>query len=130
MVEDIFSRALCGECHEVVRPENSPTKDWDVRPVRVADLWMPKARFDHESHKTADCTLCHKAPESRVSRDVLMPPIATCRECHAGGMAQAALPSACTMCHVYHLEMLPPMLPAHSRAANAVPTGMSLAETR
>ena len=46
-----------------------------------------------------------------TSTDVLMPPIETCRACHQGEHARAAVPSTCIMCHVYHREDLEPMLP-------------------
>jgi predicted CXXCH cytochrome family protein len=84
----------------------------------VAALWMPKAQFDHAAHSTVLCTDCHKARQSRTSKDVLMPKIGTCRGCHGGEHASTALPSTCIMCHVYHRDNLRPMLPRAARASN------------
>jgi len=114
-LDDLFGRSLCGVCHKITRPEASAKGRWEVRPVKVAALWMPKARFDHAAHSTTPCTDCHKATSSKRSADVLMPKIKTCRACHGGEHATTALPSTCIMCHVYHRDDLPPMLP---RAAN------------
>ena len=54
------------------------------------------------------------------SSDVLLPPIANCRECHLGEAAAAAVPSTCTMCHVYHQKQdTCPMVPAAGAVATA-----------
>jgi hypothetical protein len=116
-LEDVFGRSLCGVCHEIARPEASASDEWEVRPVKVAALWMPKARFDHAAHSTVPCTDCHKARASTTSAEVLMPAIETCRDCHGGEQASAALPSTCIMCHVYHRDGLPPMLPRSEPSA-------------
>ncbi|HSA79592.1 MAG TPA: cytochrome c3 family protein [Geminicoccaceae bacterium] len=115
-LEDVFGRSLCGVCHEIIPPAASERGKWEVLPVRLTSLWMPKARFDHAAHKTMQCTDCHRAQTSRASKDVLMPPIETCRACHQGEHARAAVPSACIMCHVYHREDLDPMLPRRGQA--------------
>ena len=109
-LEDVFGRSLCGVCHEIIRPEASARQTWEVRPVRLTRLWMPKARFDHGAHETMQCTDCHRAQTSNLSADVLMPPIETCRACHQGERARAAVPSTCVECHVYHRDDLAPML--------------------
>jgi predicted CXXCH cytochrome family protein len=79
---------------------------------------MPKAQFDHAAHSTTPCTDCHKATQSRASKDVLMPKIKTCRACHGGEHESTALPSTCIMCHVYHRDDLPPMLPRSANVSN------------
>ena len=114
---DVFGRQLCGVCHETVAPEASPSGKWEVKPVRVAEIWMPKAIFDHAAHTTSGCVDCHAARESGTSADVLMPEIGACRDCHLGQHAKRGLPSTCIMCHVYHQDHLAPMLPAEVRAA-------------
>ena len=126
-LDDVFGRQLCGVCHEVLTPEQSPLGRFEVLPVQVAALWMPKARFDHAAHTTSTCTDCHEATTSPTSTDVLMPAIATCRDCHLGEHAARALPSTCIMCHDYHREDQAPMSPAALQAAHAgmqsVPAG-------
>ena len=110
-MESIFGRSLCGVCHAIVSPDESQTNQWEVRPVKVTPLWMPKAHFDHAAHQTIACIECHEATVSKRSEDVLMPAIDTCRNCHQGEHATEAIPSTCVMCHVYHREDLTPMLP-------------------
>jgi predicted CXXCH cytochrome family protein len=117
-LNDLFGRSLCGVCHEITRPSASTNGRWEVQAVKVAALWMPKAQFDHAAHSTVLCTDCHKARQSRTSKDVLMPKIGTCRGCHGGEHASTALPSTCIMCHVYHRDNLRPMLPRAARASN------------
>ena len=46
-----------------------------------------------------------------------MPTTADCRTCHQGEHAATALPSTCIMCHVYHRDELPPMLPVAAAGA-------------
>jgi hypothetical protein len=94
---------------------------WRVDPPEIPDRWMARSRFSHDSHRLAECTKCHqdfsyKPPravfESPVTRDVLMPSIATCRECHAqrisvavslpGSESGAGVASRCIDCHDYH----------------------------
>jgi hypothetical protein len=116
-LEDVFGRSLCGVCHEIIPPAASERGKWEVRPVRVASVWMPKARFDHGAHETMGCMDCHRAQTSKTSKDVLMPPIETCRACHQGEHARAAVPSTCIMCHVYHRKDLDPMLRPPAQAS-------------
>jgi Inner membrane component of T3SS, cytoplasmic domain len=118
-LEVVFGRSLCGVCHEIVPPATSASGQWEVLPIRVAALWMPKATFNHAAHETTPCTDCHRARESKLSADVLMPAIGDCRTCHQGEHAATALPSTCIMCHVYHRDELPPMLPPATEAAAA-----------
>lgn len=124
-LDALFGKALCGYCHEVLSPAQSARKKWEVLPVRVAEVWMPKSVFDHAAHTTSECIECHKADASASAvsvlsaaatgllsssaTDVLMPPIETCRKCHGGEEAIAEVPSTCTMCHVYHRDDLKPM---------------------
>ena len=97
--------STCGYCHRTTAtPGANGTVEYDVLPVRVQGIWEPLARFDHAAHANLPCAHCHEAPASVQSSDVLMPPIANCRECHLGEAAHAAVPSTCTMCHVYHQE--------------------------
>jgi len=102
--EDIFERSVCDACHEVERieEEDSGKVSWSVLPVRINRNWMPDAVFGHRDHATVDCGDCHRASESEDSRDVLMPDIDSCRECHGGASSKAKLDSRCADCHVFH----------------------------
>jgi hypothetical protein len=105
--------ARCGELNGKSPSEATPLVDRlraalkddrsEKLPVVAATLipprWLPHSRFDHRAHRSLGCAECHKAPESRKTADVLLPSVATCRECHrdSGGAR-----TACVECHLYH----------------------------
>jgi hypothetical protein len=113
----VFGDQLCGVCHETVAPDASALGKWEVKPVKVAPVWMPKAAFDHDAHTTSQCTDCHDARVSEISADVLMPAVDSCRDCHLGEKAESGLPSTCIMCHVYHQDHLTPIIAPETQAA-------------
>jgi FHA domain-containing protein len=102
---ELFERRVCVDCHEVTKIPNRPgIQQWKVEPVKLTQTWMPRARFDHQAHKTTECVACHGgANVSKTSGDVLMPAIRECRTCHAGTNSTNKLPSDCLMCHQFHL---------------------------
>ena len=126
---DLFERRACVDCHEVRREGTAAEPLWKVTPVKLPDIWMPQARFDHAEHGTSltPCSTCHTAETSKTASDVLMPRIETCRDCHGGERGEAApvvgvpvvgapvaaaqgtaaastarIPSACIDCHGFH----------------------------
>ncbi len=110
---DLFERRSCGVCHEVSR---IATRDglpaWSVRPVVLTTSWMPEAHFDHGRHGTelTPCSTCHAAETSGDARDVLMPTIRVCRDCHAGSAGTGrknVVASGCMTCHSYHRDTQP-----------------------
>lgn len=111
VTRDLFERRSCAQCHEVVA-RSGPGK-WQVQPVAVKDAWLPGSAFRHDSHGTAltPCSTCHAADTSGTATDVLLPGIATCRDCHAGGERQATpanrVTSTCILCHGFHAEQNP-----------------------
>lgn len=104
VLESRFGRGLCANCHEIV--EGNGPADWDVAPVHLTTLWLPKGYFTHREHRDRSCTTCHAAPESEQASDVLLPSIATCQECHGGEFATGRTRTACTDCHGFHREDL------------------------
>ncbi|AOL93805.1 cytochrome c3 family protein [Porphyrobacter sp. LM 6] len=90
---------VCGECHlPAVRGGKA-----DVMPVNLPDRYFLNGGFDHGAHRQEKCTSCHKATTSKASTDLLLPNLASCRECHQGEDAvRAEVPSSCAMCHSYH----------------------------
>ena len=104
----MFSASQCGTCHVVVKGDKP--SDWTVRPVRLTERWQPKSVFNHAKHSDMQCADCHQAAESKVSADVLLPKIETCRNCHGGGETVSKVPSTCTMCHGFHTDDQPPMV--------------------
>ncbi|MXO91852.1 cytochrome c3 family protein [Pontixanthobacter aquaemixtae] len=99
-----ISRALskdgvCGECHT----PTSRNGKADLMPVHLRQSYLLNGWFDHKEHQQEDCTTCHAAEGSKTSRDLLLPEIAICRDCHLGeDAAEAEVPSSCAMCHSYH----------------------------
>jgi hypothetical protein len=100
--------ARCGETEEkqteAIKNVSAGLKDGDRLPEVIATnmptRWHPNSRFTHRAHRPLACASCHdRALASTATGDVLVPKIATCRECHrdAGGAR-----SACVECHVYH----------------------------
>jgi len=60
--------------------------------------WLPRARFDHKTHRSEPCAACHGAEGNTEARAVDVPGIQSCRACHGEGRASAS----CATCHVYH----------------------------
>lgn len=93
----------CLECHEVSRDENNKEVPWAIAPVRVIGNWLPKAKFPHDKHQTSKCTDCHDVMHSDKSRDVAIPSIKKCRECHVGSkQVKTQVSSTCDKCHNFH----------------------------
>jgi len=101
-MEDVFARRVCVECHEVERTED-PLKPWDVHPVALTHTFLTGARFDHVAHRTEECSRCHAAESSKDSADVLIPPLANCRECHGDPGTRGRMATACVDCHGFHI---------------------------
>jgi hypothetical protein len=115
VAQDLFEARVCVVCHEVVKMAGPGGGQdgiaWNVAPVHVAASWLPKARFDHGRHRTYKCEDCHdKIAKSKVSSDVAIPDIETCRTCHAGSEPSAnKVVSTCVACHGFHLPGHAPM---------------------
>ena len=92
---------LCGDCHTAGNPADGP---FAVMPVTQRSRYMLHGWFDHQAHDQEDCTSCHAAETSDRSSDLLLPDLASCRDCHMGeGDRAAEVPSSCAMCHSYHM---------------------------
>ena len=94
--EAVLFKQKCEYCHMLTYvPDKLPEAARTAIPTR----WLPHSRFNHDAHRMLACTECHKARESQETTDVLLPSIATCRECHrdSGGAR-----SRCVECHLYH----------------------------
>ncbi|MES2095168.1 MAG: cytochrome c3 family protein [Pseudomonadota bacterium] len=104
-VRAIFSpRGACYDCHVVVPPGSPGGLDYRIVPVREQLRFLRAGRFDHAAHAKSSCASCHgEALTSNESRVLMLPGIATCRQCHGGDTARAPLVrSTCAMCHDYH----------------------------
>ncbi|MBT8445229.1 MAG: FHA domain-containing protein [Gammaproteobacteria bacterium] len=110
VAEDLFERRACATCHDVTRGGDAADIPWQVAPVKLTERFFVHANFDHGAHDTevTTCDGCHEASASESARDVLIPDIDNCRECHGSGFARrnatAQIPSTCIMCHSFHIE--------------------------
>lgn len=102
VLNDLFEkRKVCSTCHYVKRAADDT--GWDVAPVRLAKVWMPQAVFSHAEHSTEKCESCHDVTNSKEAKDIAMPNIAKCRECHVGAKPVAGkVTSDCATCHKFH----------------------------
>jgi predicted CXXCH cytochrome family protein len=107
--EQLLWRKTCLQCHALSVARNAPAPAVAspaislpvIAPANTTALWMPHAKFDHQSHEGFACISCHeKALTSTLASDVLLPGIATCQTCHAPGPDHAE--SRCFECHSYH----------------------------
>ena len=95
-IEPGLFKQRCEYCHALTKSGGAVPQ---VVPTAIPARWLPHARFDHAPHRPLACVECHKATTSTETKDVLMPAIGTCRDCHkpAGGAR-----SGCVECHRYH----------------------------
>jgi hypothetical protein len=131
---DLFERRVCKDCHVVsIKADPAHLSPWQVNPVRLTRVWLPKSFFEHDQHETYDCMRCHgekvdegeqKVPflaatgptsvqlavteagyavTSNESGDILLPKVGLCRECHGGEDASDMLASTCIDCHRFHI---------------------------
>ena len=97
--EELLWRKTCKQCH-ALKAVNGATLP-RVAEANLTERWMPHARFDHDAHRGFSCVGCHPgALASKETSDVLVPPLANCKTCHAPGPDHAE--SRCFECHTYH----------------------------
>ncbi len=106
VAQEIFEKTTCKTCHEIsISDDPKHLSKWRVDPIRLTKQWMPKSTFDHFSHRTSDCAVCHTASSSSESSDVLMPDLVVCESCHTGSKThESKVPSNCESCHAFHLD--------------------------
>lgn len=105
LTELFVTREVCATCHTVSQTESPGSEDagWKVKPVRLAEQWMPQASFSHEKHLTQKCTICHDVSGSTKAEQIALPDIKKCRECHVGAQPVAGkVTSDCASCHQFH----------------------------
>ncbi|MGQ0588822.1 MAG: cytochrome c3 family protein [Sphingosinicella sp.] len=121
-VRQAFSaEGTCGECHMVEAPASG--FDYRIRPVAFPTRYMLHGWFDHRPHQAAQrpgrprlegsaaCLSCHAADRSSDAGDLMLPNVASCRDCHGGETTRLPVESGCAMCHDYHMdEGVPAML--------------------
>jgi len=91
----------CNHCHyektyAAKRPNGLP----EYFQTKIPDRWLTQSAFNHDSHRMLSCLACHaQAAQSTSTRDVLLPGIASCRECH---QPKGGARADCAECHRYH----------------------------
>ncbi len=122
-VRAVFSPGgACFECHQVL-PAAAGTLNFGIRPVAFPTRYMLHGWFDHRAHQivqrpgqpqiegSQSCLSCHRANASSDSGDLLLPNVASCRDCHGGESTSLPVASGCAMCHDFHMdEGVPAML--------------------
>lgn len=96
---------VCFDCH-VITPSAKPgALTATIQPVSLTRRYMDRGWFSHNDHQTkvTPCATCHLAKQSSDARDVLLPGIAVCRDCHTGSHTEKGkVASDCASCHSYH----------------------------
>lgn len=108
--EELFTRTGCFLCHTYQeKPPSEVSVDgsrYSIVSPKIPNRWLTKARFDHGAHGEISCESCHeKVRKSTETRDVLLPSIKSCRECHAGENRSGFVTSDCVQCHAYHKSL-------------------------
>ncbi len=105
--EEVFTRTGCFLCHEYREKSSSAQSAGHTRYVitkpEIPSVWLTKARFKHGGHEEISCESCHqRVRDSSETRDLLLPSIAVCRECHMQDARPGFVESQCGQCHAYH----------------------------
>ena len=109
-------------CQLVTKPGEGDDGIWNIAQVVLADRWLPGGMFNHAKHTQIACQDCHDAERSSTAKDVLLPDIASCQECHRGETAGRKVPSTCITCHEFHRPGQPPLRAAVDLEAVSVET--------
>jgi predicted CXXCH cytochrome family protein len=114
-----LGKKTCGECHHWAPAPMELAPDQlrklHVQPTNLKEVWFEQAVFNHSAHRLLDCRVCHAnayaqdatgRPNPCVSmdnKDVILPGIATCFQCHGPSTtAQGSARHDCVTCHRYH----------------------------
>ena len=117
-VEALEKMSGCTKCH-VTRDDRAGGDLADVSklkilPVTSPTVWLPNAKFNHASHRGANCLTCHERSGYLPDQKTLVemerleiPAITNCQECHApasvkDGSPRGGIRHGCTDCHSYH----------------------------
>lgn len=103
----LFTKTGCFLCHsyseKVLAERTSANSHYKINSPQIPRVWFPAARFSHGAHEEFSCESCHGgARKSTETRDVLLPGIALCRDCHQQDAGPGYVESGCGECHSYH----------------------------
>jgi hypothetical protein len=88
----------CRYCHQLEAPRTAGKLPQYV-PSRIKPVWFEHSIFSHERHRMLRCSECHDAASSSATKDVLLPAIGNCRQCHN---SRVGARTECAECHRYH----------------------------
>jgi hypothetical protein len=104
---ELFTKTGCFLCHSY--SEKDPAKQtpvnshYQIAAPGIPDRWFRAARFSHGAHEQFRCESCHAdARKSSETKDILLPGVQFCRECHQQGAGPGFVESGCGECHSYH----------------------------
>lgn len=104
---ELFTKTGCVLCHKINEKSAGEIKSgaskYAIPDANIPAVWFPGAAFSHGAHEAFSCESCHvRVRESSETQDVLLPGVASCRDCHAEGHRKGFVSSDCTKCHSYH----------------------------
>jgi hypothetical protein len=112
-VRQVFSKGgVCAECHTVQAPLDPGSLYYRIAPVYLNDHYMPRGDFNHgvpqhnkDARGRATCGDCHDARNADDARQIMLPKLAQCADCHGKTPAQSATSASadCAECHSYHV---------------------------
>jgi hypothetical protein len=90
----------CRTCHLETGAPWQPGQLPQYAKTYIPDRWFPASRFSHDRHRLLRCEECHsQVMESTQAKDVLMPRIGVCQNCHN---PRVGARYDCSECHTYH----------------------------
>lgn len=99
----------CQKCHFATSDDSEV--GFRIELPQIPTRWLAHSRFDHASHRDVTCVDCHHvAPgaaslESTTVKDILMPKLEVCQNCHGATRTQPTQRYGrqnCVECHQYH----------------------------
>ena len=108
--KELFTRTGCFLCHAYAEKPLSEQRvdqtNYTITEPNIPNVWMTKARFDHGAHEEVSCESCHaKTRKSTETKDILLPQVKVCRECHMQDRTPGFVESPCASCHAYHVSL-------------------------
>ncbi len=113
--EQLFTKTACQLCHVSVEVsiENKDVNfdgtqsRFKLLTPEIPSKWFPASTFSHGAHDEVQCESCHNlathsVAESTSTKDLFLPGIETCQECHSATASSGFIKSNCVMCHSYH----------------------------
>ncbi len=105
-------KMTCGECHDYQLQAGAVVPK-QIEAPQIPEVWFKHSFFNHAAHRAVRCVDCHTRADpgatdaSTESKDVLMPGIDTCLECHSprqgsGDKVSGGARMDCVECHQYH----------------------------